>query len=77
MRLLPILVTVLFVRDLFRADSIGSVFDDYLQVVADPAHMVAELTFVLAEALILAPLVAIWVKRHDRVHHNETSRDRI
>lgn len=75
LRILPVLVAVLFVRNLFRADSIRAVFDEYIEVVTDPAHMLAELTFAIAEALILAPMVAFWVKRHDRVHHGEVHRD--
>jgi hypothetical protein len=72
LRLLPLAVVVLFVRNLLVAESLRSVFSEYVQVVTDPAHMLAELTFVLTEALILAPLVAFWVHRHDRRHHAHT-----
>lgn len=69
-RLLPVAVLLLFLRNLIAADSVGEVFDEYIHVVSDPAHMLAELTFGLTEALILAPLVAFWVRRHDRQHHH-------
>ncbi|MCP4957973.1 MAG: hypothetical protein GY925_01755 [Actinomycetia bacterium] len=66
LRVFPLLVLLVLARNLAKAENLRSVFGEYLDVVTDPAHMLAELTFVLVEALILAPIVGFWVERHAR-----------
>lgn len=51
----------------------NELLSEYLDVVTDPAHVAAEFTFIMAEAviggLILRPFIKRWVKKHDREHH--------
>lgn len=42
---------------------------EYLSVITDPAHLAAELTFVLVELAIARPIFKAWLCRHDRRHH--------
>lgn len=46
---------------------------EWLDILSDPGHLLAEATFVTAEILLLTPLVrwlhGRWVKRHDQHHH--------
>ena len=67
--LLPVLALALFLRNLLVAESFSEVIDEYLHIVGDPAHVMAEFTFITIEALIIAPIVAFLVARHDRKHH--------
>lgn len=50
-----------------------TIFTEYLHVISDPAHILAELTFILAESIvigaILTPLIKRWVRRHDEKEH--------
>lgn len=42
---------------------------EYLQVIRDPAHLLAEATFILVEAAVIRKLFLWWHKRHDRTVH--------
>lgn len=52
------------------------VLTEYFEVITDPAHIGAELTFIFLETvvigLILTPLIKRWVKRHDKKYHGVT-----
>ena len=47
-----------------------SIWPDYLGILSDPAHVMAEATFILIEALILTPVVRYLIRRHDRKVHS-------
>jgi hypothetical protein len=42
---------------------------EYLSIIRDPGHVLAELTFLVAEALILTPVIKRLIKFHDKKHH--------
>lgn len=42
---------------------------EYLSVLTDPAHLAAELTFVLVEVALFRPLFKLWLRKHDREVH--------
>ena len=43
--------------------------EEALHIITDPAHVLAELVFICAEALFGVVVGAILVRRHDRKHH--------
>lgn len=43
---------------------------EYLHVVSDPAHVLAEITFAIVEASIGALVGGFLVRRHDRKKHS-------
>lgn len=42
---------------------------EFFSIISDPAHLGAELTFVLAEIAVARPIFRAWLKRHDARHH--------
>lgn len=43
---------------------------EWLEVVSDPAHVLAELSFAACEAAISIVVGRVWLRRHDRKHHS-------
>lgn len=43
--------------------------EETLHIVRDPAHLLAEATFITAEAVILTPIIRWFVRRHDARKH--------
>lgn len=48
-------------------------FNEYIHVITDPAHVLAEATFILIESVIigaiLVPLGRRFIRRHDEKEH--------
>ena len=42
---------------------------EYINILSDPAHVLAEATFIVAEALLIAPVVRYLIRHHDRKVH--------
>lgn len=51
-------------------------FSEYLHVVSDPAHIMAELTFIAGEGLVGLVIGRILIKRHDRKFHSKPVDDK-
>ena len=45
------------------------IWDQYLSVIREPGHLLAEATYVVGELLILRIPFKIWLKRHDKKAH--------
>lgn len=48
----------------------GSIWSEALEIVSDPAHMLAEGITEAISYTLAALFGAWWVKRHDRKHHD-------
>ncbi len=44
---------------------------DYLHIMSEPAHALAEATYVTIEILLARPVVRWMIRRHDQIHHTE------
>lgn len=45
------------------------IWEQYIAVIKEPGHLLAEATFVVGELLILRIPFKIWLKRHDKKEH--------
>lgn len=48
---------------------IASIVSEWMSVISDPAHLLAESTFFMGEATFGAVVHHLWQKRHDRDVH--------
>lgn len=44
---------------------------EFLHIITDPAHVLAELFFIAVEGVLISPIVAFLVRRHDRRKHGK------
>lgn len=64
---------LLALSEAHHAEESSSIWDSYLDLITDPAHLMLEATLILVIdvliGLLLWPAVKRWVRRHDRIHH--------